>query len=380
MSKSLLFIVNHMDCFWTRRFPIAKQAITPEEGWDVSVCASGADSDDRLSDYGFKGLGLPEPSRAHVIVSNVKIMLVMLRVIRAQKPDLIHAMTLKYAFMTGLVCLFVPRVKVVHTIAGLGYLFSGEGFKPKLLRFLIGPFLTLALRNKRSFLTFQNPDDMRVMIEGGYVHADQSTLIKGSGIDLDEYAFTPEPQSDKPLVVMPTRLIHEKGIKVFIDACNILTQRGIDADFQIAGGGAPYNPREISTDAMHAMLEGSNVTWLGHVSDIVGLYRKCNLVVYPSYYGEGVPKVLLEAAATGRAIITTDHAGCREAIIDAESGILVPIKDSEATADAMATLIQNATLRNTMGHAAREFAAAEYDVNSVVERTLRVYDVAMKAQ
>jgi len=119
---------------------------------------------------------------------------------------------------------------------------------------------------------------------------------------------------------------------------------------------------------------------LGHVSDIVGLYRKCNLVVYPSYYGEGVPKVLLEAAATGRAIITTDHAGCREAIIDAESGILVPIKDSEATADAMATLIQNATLRNTMGHAAREFAAAEYDVNSVVERTLRVYDVAMKAQ
>jgi len=379
MSKKLLFIVNHMDCFWTRRFPIAKQAITPKEGWDVSVCASGADDDQELTEYAFEGIGLPEPSRKHVIISNLYIMFVMLRVIHTKKPDLIHAMTLKYAFMTGLVCLFVPRVKVVHTIAGLGYLFSGDGFKPKLLRFLIGPFLKLALHNKRSFLTFQNPDDMRVMIEGGYVRADHSTLIKGSGIDLDEYAFTPEPKNERPLIVMPTRLIHEKGIAVFIEACNILSTRGVEADFQIAGGGAPYNPREISTEHMYEMLEGSAVKWLGHVSDIVGLYRLSNLVVYPSYYGEGVPKVLLEAAATGRAIITTDHTGCREAIIDAKTGILVPIRDANATADAMATLIQSATLRAAMGKAARDFAAEEFDVHSVVERTLRVYDVAMQS-
>ena len=378
-NKKLLFIVNHMDCFWTRRFPIAKKAATPQEGWQVSVCASGADADKELLSYGFKGLGLPEPNRKRNILSHLYVMFIMLRVIYAQKPDLIHAMTLKYAFMTGLVCMFVPRVKVVHTIAGLGYLFSGEGFKPKLLRTLIAPFMKLALNNKRSFITFQNPDDMRILIDGGYVRADHSTLIKGSGIDLDEYAFTPEPDNDKPLVIMPTRLIHEKGIAVFIDACNILSAQGIEADFHIAGGGAPYNPREISTEQMHTILKGSSVKWLGHVDDIAALYRQCNLVVYPSYYGEGVPKVLLEAAATGRAIITTDHAGCREAVEDGKSGILVPIKDAQATAEAMATLIQNATLRATMGKQARAFAVREYDVNSVVERTLRVYDVAMQS-
>ncbi|MFK7839896.1 MAG: glycosyltransferase family 4 protein [Bdellovibrionales bacterium] len=370
----ILYIVNHMDCFWTRRFPIAKKAASD---WDVFVCASDADQDKQLSDHGFKGYGLMEPDRRRTLWSTFLIMVGIWKAIRATKPDLIHAMTLKYAFMTGLVCILFPRIKVVHTIAGLGYLFSGEGLKVKILRAFIAPFLKLALYNKRSKISFQNPDDMRVLINGGYVREDCSYLIKGSGIDLNEYAFTPEIERDKPLVILPTRTIHEKGIAVFIAACKLVAEKGIDADFQIAGGGAPYNPREISKEDMHAMLENTPVEWLGHVSDIVGLYRQCHLIVYPSYYGEGVPKVLLEAAATGRAIITTDHTGCREAVIDGDTGILVPVKDTQATAEAIATLIQDATLRQDMGRAARDFAAQEYDVNSVVERTLLIYDDAV---
>ena len=375
-QSKLLFFVNHMDCFWTRRFPIAKQA--EADGYRVSVCAKGAASDPKLEDYPFTNYDLPEAGRGLAgVITGLKIVAEMRRVIRKDRPDIIHAMTLKYAFMAGLACLFIKDVKVVHTIAGLGYLFSGEGLKPKLLRLVIGPFLKIALNKKRSFLTFQNPDDMGVLVNGGYARQENSFLIKGSGISLDEYAYTPEPEREKLLVVMPTRLIHEKGISVFIDACNILTARGVEADYQIAGGGAPYNPREISTEEMHAMLEGSSVEWLGHVDNIAGLYRKCNMIVYTSHYGEGLPKVLLEAASTGRAIITTDHPGCREAIVHGETGFLVPIKDPEACADAMEILITDEKKRHQMSKAARKLAENEFSVERVVALTLDVYKVAI---
>jgi len=378
MRRKLFLILNHMDCFWTRRLPIALEAQT--QGWDVHVCAHGALEDDKLSKMGFTGYELPDAKGKFSVFANLHIVYAVWRTIRDNDPDIVHAMTLKYGFFTGLACRFMKAVPQVHTIAGLGYLFSGDDLKSKVLKLLVGPFLRFSLRQKQSFISFQNPDDMRLLIDHGYVEEERSILIRGSGVDLDFYDYHPEPSSEKPLVILPTRLIHEKGVSVFIEACKILHERGIEADYQIAGGGAPYNPREISAEQMQAMLDGSPVKWLGHVDDMPALYAAANLIVYPSYYGEGVPKVLLEAAATGRAIITTDNTGCREAVEDGKTGILIPIKDAEATANAMATLIQDATLRSKMGKAAREFAKDHYDVKSVVARTLKIYDRALAEQ
>jgi glycosyltransferase involved in cell wall biosynthesis len=365
-QQKLLSVINHMDWFWSHRLPLAKGA--RDAGWDVHVCASGAEGDAKLGENGFTGIALSG--------SPFKIIADLWRVIGAEKPDLIHVITLKYAFFAGLASRFHSNVRIVHTLAGLGYLFSGEGFKPKLLRALLGPFLKFALKHPRAQIIFQNPDDQALMIKRGFVDPDQVHLIKGSGVDLDDFAHTLEPQNVCPVIVMPTRLVHDKGVAVFIEAAKIVAGRGIDAVFQIAGGPVSNNPLGISKTEINAMVEGAPVEWLGRVSDMPALYAGANLIVYPSYYGEGVPKVLLEAAATGRAIVTTDHAGCREAVDDGKSGILVPVKDVEATAGAIATLIQNATLRAAMGKAARDYAADNFSVGSVVERTLKVYDVA----
>jgi len=370
-SRKFLFVINHIDWFWSHRLPLAKGA--QSEGWDVSVAVTGAKDDQNLTKQLFTGYELPPSDQGYMPFSLLKIIWSIHKIIKREKPDVLHAITLKYAFLAGLAARFHKNICVVHTLAGLGYLFSGEGMKPKILRIIVGPFLKLALKSDNTELIFQNPDDMALMIKRGFANPDQSTLIRGSGVDLKEFPLIPIPQDDAPIVLMPTRLVHDKGVAVFIEAANILLAKNVPARFQIAGGITTNNPNAISKAEMDGMIDGTNVEWLGKISDMPALYAASSLICYPSYYGEGVPKVLLEAAATGRAIITTDHPGCREAVRDKESGLLVPIKDAKATAAAIEALLKDPEKLALMGGKSRELANSEFDVASVVKRTLAVY-------
>ena len=367
-QKKLLFVINHIDWFWSHRLPLAKGA--QMEGYDVHVAVTGAGDDPNLSPQHFTGHELPSADGSAGLL---KTIWEIHKIIKREKPDILHAITLKHAFLAGLAARFHKDVRVVHTLAGLGYLFSGEGLKPQILRTLIGPFLKLALKGSGIQLIFQNPDDMDLMIKRGFADEKCCTLIRGSGVSLTDFPFTPLPDDKQPIVLMPTRLVHEKGVAVFIEAANILAGKNIEAKFQIAGGLSTSNPRAISKEEMEGMLAGSNVEWLGKVDDMPALYKAATLICYPSYYGEGVPKVLLEAASVGRPIITTDHAGCREAVSDGESGVLIPIKNVQATADAIAALLNDREKMEAMSKNAHALATQEFDVESVVERTLKVY-------
>ncbi|HOO82362.1 MAG TPA: glycosyltransferase family 4 protein [Alphaproteobacteria bacterium] len=369
-AKKLLLVINHIDWFWSHRLPLAKGAQV--KGWDVSVAVTGADSDPDLAPQHFTGHELPASGPAKIIWAIYKI-------IKREHPAIIHAITLKYAFFAGLAARLYKDVRVVHTLAGLGYLFSGEGAKPQILRIAIGPFLKLALKQKRTHLIFQNPDDMALMIRRRFAVPERCTLIRGSGVDLTQYPLMPLPEDKRPIVLMPTRLIHEKGVAVFIKAANILKKRGINARFKIAGGLSATTPSAISKEEMETMLAESEVEWLGKVADMPALYQSASLICYPSWYGEGVPKVLLEAAATGRAIVTTDHPGCREAVEHEVNGLLVPVKDPLATADAMRVLLEDRPCLEAMGRASHDLAARNFDVESVVAHTLKIYEEISKA-
>ena len=368
-QKKLLFVINHIDWFWSHRLPLAKGA--QMEGYDVHVAVPGADNDQNLKPQHFTGHELPAADGSLGLLQNIWT---IHKIIKAEKPDIIHAITLKSAFIAGLAARFHKNVRVVHTLAGLGYLFSGEGLKPKILRALIGPFLKLALKHESAQLIFQNPDDMDLMIKRGFADEERCTLIRGSGVNLKDFPLTPLPNDEPPIVLMPTRLVHEKGVAIFIEAANTLANENINARFQIAGGLSTSNPRAISKEEMEGMIAGTQVEWLGKVDDMPALYKKASIICYPSYYGEGVPKVLLEAASVGRPIITTDHAGCREAVKDGQSGLLVPVKNSQATADAIASLLRNREKMEEMSKKAHDLAANDFDVESVVERTLKVYE------
>lgn len=368
----ILYIINHPDWFWSHRLPLAQGA--KHAGYDVLAAMPGGASDKKLSQYGFTGLDLPSFETKASPLTAIKTLLTLQKLLQREKPQIVHAITLKYAFMTGLVARCHKNVRVVHTIAGLGYLFSGEGMKPKLLRLLVGPFLKFALKGPRMTIIVQNPDDLELLVRRGYVRKEQTLLIRGSGVDTEVFKPAQISPEEPPIVLMPTRLLRDKGVAVFIEAARILKKKGVKARFRIAGGISANSPGAITEPEIRQMIADGSVEWLGKRDDMPDLLSHSTLVAYPSYYREGVPKVLLEAAASGKAIITTDHPGCREAVTHDINGLLVPVKDAAALASAIEKLLQNSDLRERMEQAARKKALAEFDVHLIVSATLKAYE------
>lgn len=369
MAKKLFYIFDESD--WNTRIHTADAA--RDLGWDVTIGLLCDDVTTIASGYTIHRLHRPKQKFGPFAASSLKSDL--REAVKMHAPDVVHIVTLKYSFILGLATLFKSNIKRVYTLAGLGYLFRGEGVKPKIIRTLLSPLFWLVFNAPRPHLIFQNEDDQVMFTDMGFASKENTTLIRGSGVDTDQFAPQALPADDKPIILMPTRLVHNKGVRVFVEAAKIAAKE-VDADFQIAGGETKHNPAAISKAEMEEMLNGSPVNWLGRVDDMPALLARSTLIVYPSYYGEGVPRVLLEAASVGRPIITTDHPGCKEAIIDHESGLLVPVRDIEATADAMVTLLKDRAKCEAMAKAARSYCEKEYDVKSVAARTAAVYDEA----
>ena len=368
MAQKIFYIFDESD--WETRIHTAEAA--RDMGHDVTIGLLCEEIEaQQKSD--FKTIHLSVPRQGFSLFNTFKLMRKLKCNIGMLKPDIVHIVTLKYAFILGMATLLTGGLKRVYTLAGLGYLFRGEGQKPVIMRTILAPFLFLVFNVARPHLIFQNADDQDLFTDMGFAKREHTTLIRGSGVDTDKFAVQPLPNDKKPIVLMPTRLVHNKGVSVFIEAAKIAAQK-VDADFQIAGGETKHNPAAITKAEMEEMLDGAPVTWLGRVSDMPDLLTRSTLIVYPSYYGEGVPRVLLEAASVGRPIITTDNPGCKEAILDNETGILVPIKDPQATADAIVELLQNKGKLEVMASAARTYCQTEYDVRSVAKRTASLYE------
>ncbi|MFP4314140.1 MAG: glycosyltransferase family 4 protein [Alphaproteobacteria bacterium] len=372
MSKTLLYIFDHLD--WQSRMPVAKAA--QKAGYEVMIGIVGAEEHiSGLEEY--KILFLPKPKNKFGPLSVLKTIDEIRTVIKTQKPDLLHTVTLKYSFLVGIASLGLSGYRLIYTIAGLGFLFRSEGIKPFLIRLALSPLLKSVLKNKDAEIIFQNPDDRDLLLEKNYVRRENTHLVISSGVDLSRFEVREENNADLPIALMPTRLVHEKGVAIFVEAARALHAKGIKARYQIAGGLTIHNPRAISASEMQTFTSDGIVEWLGHVEDMPSLLQSAHVIVYPSYYGEGVPRVMIEACAAGRPIITTDHAGCRETVPNGENGILVPVKEVQATADAMQKLLTDAKLRKQMGRESRKLAEIAFDEKIIVAQTLEVYNLAL---
>lgn len=355
------------------RLPVARAA--KAAGYDVTLALVGK-TDAPPQGFKVEYIEVPDgPLNPRALLETIKKTRALIGKVQ---PDLLHAVTLKYAFIAGLADLAYPDTKKIYTLAGLGYLFRGEDSKARLTRAALSPFLKLILKRRDARLIFQNPDDMKLMLERGYADPARSALIPGSGVDLEKFVHVPEPQGETPLVLMPTRLVHEKGIAVFAAAAQLLKSRGVKARFQIAGGLTRHNPKAITLEEMKEIAKDGAVEWLGKAENMPALLSKAAIIVYPSYYGEGIPRVLLEACATGRPIVTTDHPGCREAVRHQENGLLVPVKDVDATAAAIEKLLNDAGLRAAMGARGRALAETAFDDRLIAAQTCALYKQALE--
>ena len=367
--KKILYLFDAGD--WDSRMAVAHAA--QAKGFEIVIGLINGDqaAADRAPEFRIVSI---EKSKNDIgIFSSLRMINAIKELIKQEKPDIIHSVTLKYGFLTGISAISYKNIKKIYTLAGLGYLFRSHSTKSLLLRAVLKVFLTFILRRQNTMLIFQNIDDLELMVARHYATQAQSVLIKGSGVYLDRFTPNPSGEEAHPIVLMPTRLVHEKGVSVFVEAARILKSRGIEARFQIAGGETKHNPKAISKQEMEDMVQDGAAEWLGRVEGMPALLSQATLIVYPSYYGEGIPRVLLESCAAGRAIVTTDHPGCREAVAHGVNGLLVPVKDAHATADAIEALLRNAGTRHEMEKQSRIRAEEQFDIHLIAEKTVNLY-------
>jgi len=230
----------------------------------------------------------------------------------------------------------------------------------------------LALNHKRLAVIFQNPDDREALLSLHAFQPSETRMIRGSGVALADYPHRPEKEG-LPIVVMAARLLKDKGVFEFVEAGKILRDRGVLVEMRLIGSADPGNVTSVTQQDLMQWEDEAVVELLGYCSDIPDQYAAANIVCLPSYYGEGLPKSLVEAAACGRAVVTTDHPGCRDAITPDVTGLLVPIKDPFALADAIQKLIEDSELRKRMGEAGRALAEEAFSIEKVVDHHLQIY-------
>ena len=368
--RRLLFVINDADFFISHRLPLAVAA--RNVGYDVHIAAANGPGGARLEQEGFTFHPIPLTRSGSHPWQEVRTVLALYRLFRRLRPDLVHTVTVKAVIYGGIAARFARVRALVSAIPGLGYVFTQSGFLSAVRRMAVRIAYRLALRHPRGRVIFQNPDDLRVFSDAALIRADVSVLIKGAGVDLAAFHPIPEP-AGIPLVILASRMLWAKGIEEFVSAAALLRSEGVVARFALVGSSDPGNPTAVPEQQLRGWQESGVVEWWGRRDDMPTAFAQAHVVCLPTTYGEGVPKVLIEAAACGRSIIATDVPGCREIVRHEVNGLLVPAHNIQALAQAMKRLIQDAPLRQRFGAHGRAIAEADFGVDKVVAKTIEVY-------
>lgn len=375
MKKRLLFVVNTTEFFISHRLPIALAAL--RDGYEVHIATGTAERAEELYLHGLTHHLIPISRSQVQPLQECRSMAAIWRLMKYLNPDIVHLVTIKPVLYGGIAARLANKPSVVTAISGLGTVFSDNGIRNRFIRFIVTHLYRFALNHKRLKVIFQNKYDQKLLADACRLTDDQMTLIPGSGVSLEDYPYLREPDG-VPVITFAARLIKEKGPYEFVEAARIIKKRGLTARFWLLGGPDPGNPNRVSERDISDWQEEKIVEVLGQTSHVAEYFSQSNIICLPSYYGEGLPKVLIEAAASGRAVVTTDHPGCRDAVLEGKTGLIVPIRNAVALADAIEKLIEFHALRSSMGKAARQFAEEQFTIEKVVKRHLLIYRQLMK--
>jgi len=366
-GRTILYLVTEDWYFWSHRLPIARAA--RDEGARVVVAARMAGHRDRIAAEGFVPVPIPFDRSGTNPVRDIGTMYAIWRAMRAHRPDLVHNVAVK-PVVYGSFCARAAGVPaIVNAMAGLGYLYSSDSMKARLLRAMFAMALRRAAASPGARTIVQNGDDRAELARLGAPEG-QIVLIAGSGVDPAAFAPSAEPEG-VPVAVCVSRMLYDKGIAELVEAARILKKRGVVLRVRLVGG-TDANPASISQEKLDEWAREGVVEVVGPSREIAREYREGHIAVLPSYR-EGLPKSLLEGASCGRPLVATDVPGCREICRDGVTGLLVPPKDPVVLADTLQRLAEDPALRAHLGANARAAVEAEFSEAIVVERTLAVY-------
>jgi glycosyltransferase involved in cell wall biosynthesis len=366
----LVYVVNEASFFLSHRLPLAREALA--RGFEVVVVCGEGTGEARLSAAGINCRTFPLSRSGFNPLQELRSFRALWRIYQQEKPDLLHHVTIKPVIYGTPAARWSGVPAVVNAIPGLGFVFIHRGQLAGLRRMFINLMYRLALSHPNMQIIFQNADDMQTFIDSRVVDRRNATLIRGSGVDLDEFRYLAEPPEPITFLLVG-RMLRHKGVVEFVQAAREVKRQHPDWVFQLAGDVDPGNPASLTQDQLRDWAMEGIVQWLGQRNDIADLMADAHVVVLPSYR-EGLPKTLLEAAASGRAMIASDISGCREVVRQGVTGLLVPIRTHEELASAMIRLGTDRTLRQRFGRAAREKAEAVFSVEDVIYHTFLVYE------
>ncbi len=368
-ARRLLFVVNNPAFFLSHRLPIALAA--QQAGYDVHVATMDGPSVAIVRQHGLKHHVIPMSRSGRHPLEELRSLHAFWKLFRQLRPDLVHAVTIKPVLYGGIAARLAGVPAYVAAVSGLGFIFMRRegGFDP--LRLAATVLYRVALGHRNSRVVFQNANDRQELRRAGVVQPGQAVMLRGSGVDLQAYSPLPEP-AGAPVAIMVARLLTDKGVREFVEAARATAGHSSGLRWVLVGAPDPGNPASITEREFKIWQEEGVVICMGEREDIAELYQNAHMAVLPSYR-EGLPRSLVEAAACGRAVVTTDVPGCRDAIEPGITGLLVPVRDARALAEAVLQLAVDGERRKAMGAAGRRLAEREFDIRKVVQTHLEIY-------
>jgi len=333
------------------------------DGWKVTAMAGGARPEDKaaVEALGATYIDYPLQRTGLNIFADLKTFLALRRTLSDLRPDALFCYTIKPVIWGGLASRFAGKPKFFALITGLGFTFQKGGALKNFLTRIISQLYRLSLNGAKAVI-FQNDDNRKVFEDRKLVALNKSRKVNGSGVNIERYKFTPLDKEQTTFLLI-ARLLYDKGIREYAEAAKIVKAKHPEAQIQILGPTDP-SPNGFPLPKLEALHESGTLEYLGSTDDVRPFVEACQIYVLPSYH-EGLPRTVIEAMSIGRPVIATDIPGCRDTVIVGETGVLVPVKDAQALADAMIEMIENRENWVEMGSAGRKLAENKFDVNAI---------------
>lgn len=390
VKRRLMLVVTDDWYLWSHRVGLAEAA--RDAGYEVTVATTVRDHGESIQALGVDLVHVDFARGRLSPWANLRTVRALREVYRSRAPHLVHHVAIKPIVLGSLAAARVraraptpaqtrPRPRktpaVVNALAGLGTALASDHVKARLARPVLRVALAWAMRRPGSRTIVQNAEDAR-FVESLGAPRERISLLPGAGVDVR--AFRPRPEPNGPIrVTMVSRLLRDKGVREFCEAAALVRRARKDIVFTLVGAPDEGNPTSVPREELRSWTADGLVEWQGRREDVADVLAASHVAMLPTYYGEGAPKTLIEAAACGRAIIATDVPGCRTVVRHGGNGLLVPARDARALAEAALALADDPARRAAMGAEGRRRAETEFASDLIHAETLKVYEQALAA-
>jgi glycosyltransferase involved in cell wall biosynthesis len=368
-TPKILFLVTEDWYFRLHWMGLAQAA--RDAGFEVLLAMRVQEHGQEISRQGFKLFPINLLRKSVNPIREVLAVVELARLYRAEKPDLVYHVAVKPILYGSIAARLAGVPSVINVFAGLGYTYTSEEFRAKLLRLFLKFGLNAVCKSSASIAVFQNEEDQAQLVRDHVVRQSCTRVIRGTGVDTER--FRPMlNEGGEPIILLACRMLWDKGVGEFVEAARLLKRQKPGVRFVLVGRCDDDNPASIQPEQLHRWQEEGTIEWWGHRSDMPAVLGNAAVVVLPSYR-EGLPVSLLEAAACGKPIVATDVPGCREVVRHRINGLLVPPRNANALADAIVALLENPELRNELGRRGRDIVVKEFSSTMVTQQTLALY-------